>query len=118
MIGPSGACYDNTVNIFSGTKISGTAGDPQRTYTALPTYRCVPCTVQFTSAVLDETVQDRITLVNQYWVMYGPPQLPLKVQDMIVWVDSLGTSHTMFLLAITDEAGRAAAFTFSATEKI
>jgi hypothetical protein len=118
VIGPSTACYNTAVDIYSGTKISGTAADPQRSYSSIPTWPAVPCTVQFVSSELDEAAQDRITQVNQYWVMYGGPQLPLKVQDKVLWTDSLGASHTLFVIAGTDEAGRGAAFTFSATEKI
>lgn len=113
---PSGRVLANRVDIYRATTVRrGTGYDP--TYSATPDVAGVPCSVQNSSRMGGETGTARLTQVNEYDVMFAA-DYGLMIRDRLVWVDSAGTSHTLYIETSYDNAGRGAAFTVSCTELI
>jgi hypothetical protein len=67
-----------------------------------------------------ETVdeQQRITQLQEWRLMFGFPFPAVKARDKIIYVDFSGVTHTIFVEAARDNAGRGAALTVMCTERI
>ena len=106
----------NRVDIYSGTPADDDVGAPQFTYPCIPTYRNVPCSVQFRGVEEVVNEQGRITQRNHYDLIFADPPC-VRPRDMILWVDATRRVRTLFAQATTDEAGRGYAFTVKAIER-
>lgn len=121
MRSPSARVLINSVDIYVGTEGRDLNAGPKEIYPTSPTYAAVPCTVQV-GAYTEQTAtdadgQDRITQLLEYRIMFGQ-NYGITARDKIIYVDSAGTSHTLFAQAQRDEAGRGAAFTIRADERL
>jgi len=76
----------------------------------------LPCTVQYTG--VEKTVDElnRITELRHYAILCqsDPGTDP---DDMLVYVDNSGISHTLFVNATNDQAGRGSCWRIQATER-
>jgi hypothetical protein len=119
MRSPSAKVCTNRCDIYvaANPTTADIAGGMVFAYPSAPTARQVPCTIQATMIreVVDE--QDRITQVLEYKVMFAGFQ-NVSPRDKLLYQDPAGTTHTLFVEVQRDEAGRGAAFTVRATEKI
>lgn len=115
MRSPSARILFNTVDIYAGVAGRGSDGEPTFTYPTL-TKSQMPCSVQFIGA--DEVIDDqqRLTVLNRYKI-YFKVNPAISPRDMIVWVDRADGTHTMFVEAVTDEAGRGLVFKVMAVER-
>jgi hypothetical protein len=116
---PSAKVLANRCDIYvanSQTR-SDAVGGVEFIYPPTPTYSNVPCTAQAMEfeEIVDE--QERITQFMHWKFIFGNQQ-SVNPRDMIIYLDSLGNSHTIYATAQRDEAGRGAAFTIKAVEKI
>jgi hypothetical protein len=104
------------VNIYKAGPGRDTDGGVEYPYPSLPSYANVPCTAQ---PVSSEEVEDagRITKIVTWKMIFGS-FLGLSPRDQLVWQDPAGTAHTAFAKADRDEAGRGAAFTVFAEERV
>lgn len=116
MIGPSPACFPNTVDVYQSYAGRDTDGGIQFPYPVPPSLPAVPCSVQAVSSTETED-QGRITKIVTYEVMFGS-FLGLSPRDMIVYRDPGGIAHFLFAKADRDEAGRWAAFTVFCEERV
>lgn len=111
----------NRVSIYIG--VDGLDADraPQYTYPSV-TYGNEPCTIQ-PIGTTEVTItgpggQQRVSQVMQHKLIFGR-QLNLNPRAMITWVDSTGTTRTMYAETDRfDNAGRGAAFTVIAQERL
>lgn len=116
MRSPSARVLINRVNIFQSMSARDNDGGPQYPYPSKPTYLNQACTVQPIGAAEVED-QGRITMIRSYKIMFGVP-IALNPRDKIVWVDNVGNTRNIFVQANRDEAGRGAAFTVYAEERV
>ena len=116
MRNPSARVLINRVNIYAAIPGRDVDGGVQFPYPPMPTYVKQPCTVQPISASEIED-QGRITMIRGYKIMFGVP-IALSPRDKIVWVDNVGNTRNIFVQANRDEAGRGAAFTVYAEERV
>lgn len=114
---PSGRLLINRVDVYVATTAQGADGSYQPTYPSTPTYSSVPCTVQSPSININTDEFQRVTETKDYKVMFAT-DLGLNPRDKIVWIDSSGVSHSLFVDASKDYAGRGAAFGVHASETI
>ncbi len=115
--GPSSRVLVNRVDIYVASPGRDADGGVQFPYPSTPTMRQVACTVQPGMTVEIEGEQQRITKLTEYKIMFASPQ-NLSPRDKIVWVDASGATRDLFVEADRDEAGRGAAFTVHATERV
>jgi hypothetical protein len=107
---------NTTVNAYVGVLSTDAAGGVIYTFPTL-TYPSEPASVQAhdISEVID--AQERITQVLNYRIMLGRP-LALIPRAQILWTDRAGVTHTLFYEAQKDNAGRGAATTIKAVERL
>ena len=121
MRSPSARCLINAVDIYVGTEGRDLNAGPKEIHPATPTFAGVPCTVQVGAyreePATDADGQDRVTQLLEYRIMFGQ-NYAVTARDKIIYVDSSGISHTLFVQAQRDEAGRGAAFTIRADERL
>ena len=117
MRSPSARVLINRVDVYVAGPGRDSDGGVQFPYPPAPTMKGVACTVQpgATGEIVDE--QQRIAKLTEYKIMFASP-INLSPRDKIVWVDAGGVTRTLFVEADRDEAGRGAAFTVHATERV
>jgi hypothetical protein len=116
MRSPSSRVLINRVDIYVATPGRDSDGGVQFPYPASLAMRGVACTVQ-PQVVAEIEDQGRVTKITEFKIIFGTPQ-NLSPKDKIVWVDNAGVTRLMFVEADRDEAGRGAAFTVHATERV
>jgi hypothetical protein len=120
MRSPSSRVLANRVDIYPAVAGQDANGAPQFTYAGSPASQ-VACTMQAgdVEEVVEEDAggQQRITRLLHYRIMFGSPT-GVKPRDKIIYTDLAGIVHTLFAHVERDEAGRGAAFTVFAIERI
>jgi hypothetical protein len=125
---PSGRVLRDTIDIYyaGGIGYSGLANSQNTTtadggyspaYNATPSISDFPCSVQYDGAaegVMDEL--NRVTEIRRYAILCGQDPL-VDARDMLVYVDNSGDSHTLFVEASNDQAGRGSCWRIQATER-
>jgi hypothetical protein len=116
--GPSARVLVNRVSVYVAVSSLDADRAPQYIYPSVPTYGNEPCTIQPMGTTEDTSDQQRVTQVMFHKLIFAR-QLNLSPRAMITWVDSTGTTRTMFVETDRfDNAGRAAAFTVVAQERL
>lgn len=117
MRNPSARVLINRVDVYPGTLVVDAAGGSSWAYPSTPTYSQKPCTAQAVGIreVVDD--QDRITQLVEWKIMFGS-FVSVDVRDRLNFEQPAGVSHEAFVEVSRDEAGRGAAFTVRATERI
>ena len=116
MLSPSSMVLINRCDIYPA--VTGRDVDGGTTYTyPTRTGASVPCSIQAQGVLEIIDDQQRITQLGEYKIMFANQQA-VKPRDKIVYVDPLGVMRELFVEAQRDEAGRGAAFTVRATERI
>ncbi len=117
MRSPSAKVLEDRCNIYL---VSGPGRDSDGgvtfPYPSIPTLANVPCTTQPVSTAEVEG-QSRITMMTQWRIMFGA-FVPVSPKDQITFLDGGGVLRTVIVDAERDEAGRGAAFSIYATERI
>ncbi len=117
MRSPSAKVLENRCNIYLSTG-PGRDSDGGVTfpYPSIPSQANVPCTAQpvSTTEVQD---QDRITMMTQWRLMFAN-FIQVSPKDLITFTDGGGVLRTVIVDAQRDEAGRNAAFSIYATERL
>jgi hypothetical protein len=128
MRSPSGRVLRDTIDIYYATGIGFAGlGQAQNTisadggyspvYPSTPSLPSLACSVQYkktSESVLDEL--DRVTEIRTYSILCRQDPL-VDPRDMIIYVDNTGNSHTLFVEASQDEAGRGSCWMIHATER-
>lgn len=111
---PSARVLIQSCAIYAATPGQDRGGGYTPNYPATPTYPNVPCTAQPQGFV--ETYDQGVLIQSREWrIMFGGFR-DVKLRDKIVFNGDDGT-HTVYVLALRDEAGRGAAFSVKATER-
>jgi hypothetical protein len=116
MRSPSARVLYNRVDAYqagSGRDADGGVVEP---YPSLPTYKAMPCTAQPVHSMEIED-QQRITKITE-WRFIFRAYLGLNLRDKLIWQDPAGTIHAAYVTADRDEAGRGAAFSVYAEERV
>lgn len=117
MRSPSAKVLINRCNIFLASGAGrDTDGGVTFPYPSIPTLANVPCTAQPVSTFEVED-QQRITMMTQWRIMFGA-FVPVSPKDQITFLDGGGVLRTVIVDAERDEAGRNAAFSIYATERL
>ena len=115
MRNPSSRILKQSVNIYAAIKGQDRAGGPSYSYPVLTQY-AVPCTCQPTGfSEIEEN--GRLTVMRQWRLMFGR-DTAAGLRDKIIFTDPAGVSHTLYVQATRDEAGRGMAYSVTATERI
>lgn len=116
MRSPSARVLINRVDIYAAVVGQDASGAPAFTYPAV-TCLNVACSVQ--AGAVEEMIdeENRVTRHREYIVMFANAT-HARPRSMIKYKDSTGVVHTLFAQIERDEAGRGAAFTVRATERI
>ena len=125
MRSPSSRCLINQVDVYPAIDGQDKDGAPQFTYANTPKYQSVPCTVQVgeyeeiveESTSLGDAGQQRLTRLLHYRIMFGSYVSGLS-RAKITWIDNNRVLHILITQAGRDEAGRGAAFTVKAVERL
>jgi hypothetical protein len=125
---PSGRIMRDTINIYyaDGTGFVslidvpnqvGADGGYQPVFSPTPDVSNFPCSVQYkqeAEGVMDEL--NRVTEVRRYAILCNSdPQVDPR--DAIIYIDNSGNSHTLFVEASNDQAGRGSCWRIQATER-
>jgi hypothetical protein len=117
MRSPSSRVLANRVTIYAGVASLDADRAPQYTYPAV-TYASEPCTIQPMGITEDTDDQQRVTQTTQYKMIFSR-QLHFGPRAMVLWTDSTGRTRTLFVeTGKFDNAGRGAAFTVTAQERM
>ncbi len=114
MRSPSQRVLINRVDIYRATTGRDLDGGVKFPFSLVA--QGVPCTAQAQSFGEDNSLE-RITEVNEWKVIFGAEQ-NVSPRDKLVLTDSQGVLRTLIVEASRDEAGRGAAFTVRAVEKV
>lgn len=113
---PSNRVLIQTCQIYVPRPTQDRSGGYVPSYPASPTYRDVPCSAQpggfteeFDQGVLVQRKEWRLILKDGYRVAN---------RTKIVFTDAANVSHTLYVMADRDEAGRGAAYSIKAIERI
>jgi hypothetical protein len=116
MRNPSARVMKDTINIYYA--ISGTTADGgyAPSYHAQPNVTMQVATVQYkkTEKIVDEL--NRITEYRVYAILC-PNDPAVNPEDMILYVDNSGITHTLYVLASNDQAGRGSCWRIQAAER-
>ncbi len=115
--GPSSRVLINRVDIYQATEANDDAGGVQFIYPGSPTFGQVPCTIQ--AGAIEEVIdeQERITQLLHYKIMFSMA-ISVTPRDKLVYQDPAGVTRELFVEVQRDEAGRQAAYTVRAVERI
>lgn len=125
MRSPSSRCLINRVDVYPAINGQDADGAVQFTYAQTATYESLPCTVQVMdyeevveeSTSMGDSGQRRITRLLHYRILFGAYVRGLS-RAKVIWIDNNRVTHTLFTQASRDEAGRGAAFTIKAVERL
>ena len=116
MLSPSSMVLINRCDIYPAVTGRDVDGGTAYTYPTR-TGASVPCSIQAQGVIEVVDDQQRVTQLNEYKVMFANQQ-DVSPRDKLVYVDAGGVTRELFVEAQRDEAGRGAAFTVRATERI
>jgi hypothetical protein len=115
--GPSPNITTNTIDIYARATaysgdgdLDGNAGYPS---IGTPSFSTVPCSVQLYNADLaDPSLKANVIFFGS--VLFNVDDFPAgytpRYRDKYLWIDGLGTTHTLFTTLPIDQAGGGKAF--------
>lgn len=106
---PSGQCLVNAVDWYKFAGVLDSEGSiSPSSYPASPTVAGIDCSCQLIEA--DQEIRDnhRITTYFYGWVEFDV-FYPMTIRDKLVWADG-AIQHNLFVIGITDGAGRGGVF--------
>jgi hypothetical protein len=115
MRSPSLRVLKQSCDIYPATAGQDRGGRFQPSYATSPTYRGVPCTAQ--PGVYVETFDQGAAIKLREWRLMLGRSVTVKQRDRIVFADPAGITHTVYVEADRDEAGRGAAYSIRCTER-
>ena len=109
-----GVAYQNLANSQNTT---GADGGYSPAFNATPDVAGFPCSVQYkeeSEGIMDEL--NRITEIRRYAIICADDP-EVDPRDMIQYADNSGFTHTLFVEASNDQAGRGSCWRIQATER-
>lgn len=115
MRSPSARVLNQTCAIYRATRGQDTSGGASYSYGSSAS-ASLACSAQ--PHEFEEVYEnDRVTQVRHWRLMFTVDP-GLLSRDKVVWTDRAGVTHTGFVQASRDEAGRGAAWTARVIEKL
>lgn len=116
MRSPSSRVLNQRCDVYVPTTTQDRSGGYVPVYPTNPTYSEVPCSAQPGGFV--EEFDQGVLVQRKEWRLILRDALSVAPRTKIVVTDSARVTHTLYVLAERDEAGRGAAYSIKAVERI
>ena len=112
---PSARILADSIDVYRATWVQDRSGRSSPSYGSTPTYAGVPCTAQPGGYV--EVSDQGVLTTQKEWRFILGESVAVSPRDRITFTDMRGVSHTVYVEASRDEAGRGMAFSIKGLEK-